>query len=201
MNQNELYHVGVLGMKWGQRKAREKEYRGKLKAMVKRYDTPTSNIRATSDVARLKYRDNPAALRVGQMATATLLRKIGGDMLTGKIGTYGNMTRSQLVKEVADVAVRTSLRVAVADSLAKSASKNYDDTGKVKKGVNTKALFTKEDVIARSVAVAVNVIPIANWALKTKYTQSLKDKEYNQRTFEKWGARILPEKVSDTIWL
>mgnify|MGYP001258081009 CR=1 FL=1 len=227
---NELYHYGILGMKWGVRryqnkdgtltaagkirygvrklgqkieKAREDEkaYRDKLTKIIKRYDTPAANRRSISDVKRMKYRNQPLAVRAGKTAAGMLAGKLFFDMMTGKISEYKNMSRGQIAKELIKIARKTATKVAINDALAKSASKNYDETGKIKKGVNTKTLLTKEDVIQKGIKMAVLTAPVATWALATKAYNIRQEREMNEARFKSWGSRILPEKVEDIIWL
>ncbi|NCB47379.1 hypothetical protein EOM81_10235 [bacterium] len=198
---NELYHFGVLGMKWGKRKSQERAYRSKLRKTIQKNDTLTSDFRAGSDMKRMKYRNNPLAVRyVGNMA-GVLVKKVIGDVFSGKINDYATMDRKKLLMEASSVAAKAAVKTKFKDLLSDSAAKNYDDAGNIKKGVNTKTFFTKQDLIETSVNTAVAVLPIANWALKTKYTSAIKEKEANRRKFESWGSRILSEKVSDTIWI
>jgi len=211
---NELCHYGVLGMKWGVRRSKktlgqritqarqdEKAYRDKLKKAVERYDRPSANIRSQSDVKRMKYRSQPLAVRVGTTAATTLAGKVFTDMMTGKIHKYGDMSRGQIIKELTKIAGKTATNVAINDALAKSASKNYDENGKIKKGVNTKRSMTKEDVMELGINMAVKTAPIAKWALQTKAYQVRREREMNEARFKSWGERIIPEKVGNIIEL
>ena len=190
---NELVHFGVRGMKWGVRKGNEAAYRKKL-----------SNIQSDknmhkSDLKRFKYRSRSLGGRIADNAVKATGQMIVKDLLTGKFGHYQYMSKQEIVKRVTNIATKTAISMATRDALAKSASKNYQASGKKITGTRTHKI-TKEDTIESGIKLAMIVLPIAKKIGTIKIGKALRERQRGEAAFNNWGQNILSEKVNNVIW-
>lgn len=191
----ELYHYGILGMKWGKHKAQESSYRQKLAAASK-----NKSIANTTDAKLFKYRNQSLVARVGKTAATRVAQMLIGDVMTGKISGYSSMSKSEITKKLTSIALTTTANVALNDGLARSASKRYTDSGEKVNPGKKNPLLTKEEAIHMGVATAVKLIPVANIVLGMKMSQANRQRAQNEETFNRWGQNILPEKVDKIVW-
>ena len=191
----ELMHYGKLGMKWGHHKAEQEVYRQKA-AMVANNKNANS-----SDRKRAKYAAQPAGKRIAKTAASLTVQMVIGDVLTGKIGQYQNMSKADIAKKVAKIAASTASNVAINDALAKSAMKNYNDKGQTAKGSKrTNKIMTKEDAIELGIGVGVKAAQVGAAVGTIKLSRAMQDKKANEARFAAWGKNILPQSVDNVIW-
>lgn len=217
----ELYHYGVKGMKWGVRKKpeilnrisgrikksreNEKTYRDKLSAIQNRKRSGLSKIRDDSDLKRFEYRNQSLAKRAGKIAARMVTGRVLTDVLTGGINNYASMTKRDIAREVASIALKTTAQVAAKDALAKSASKRYDSEGKKIKKSGTLLTGTKEDMIENTVKTVTDMAPVFAFLGRMKLSQVRAQQAKNEAAFKSWGQNILSEKagvitLSDSEW-
>lgn len=213
MNNNYLIHYGVLGMKWGVRRAQEKisgfvskkksdekQLRQKLTAITKRR-TGVQSI--SSDMDRFRYRNQSLTQRASKVAAAGIASMLIGEVISGKISTYSQMDTKQLTtaltKKAVKLAANTAVNVAINDALASSAAKRYTSEGKkVKRGSDP--FMTKEDLIASGVKTAAQGVAVASIVMKMNMQQANAKRAQNEAVFNRWGQNILSEKVSNVVW-
>ena len=207
-----LVHYGVKGMRWGVRrfqnydgtltslgrkklaemKDKETAYRDKLSAISK-----NRNVNA-SDLKRFQYRNHNLPYRVGKTAASVVAQTLIKDMITGNIHSYASMSKIDLAQKLAKIAQTTAVNVAVNDVLAKSASNRYDNSGKRRKGVKD-PIISKEDLIQGGIRTATRAAPLISFVFKMKVAQAKVNRAKYEQEFNRWGGRILEEKLDDFI--
>lgn len=221
--ENVLYHHGIKGQRWGVRRYqnedgsltnagkkrytdvisdkineiqnKEKDYRKKLTTITNRKDI-------NSDDRRLfEYRNKSLGARYAEKATGIIATRLISECVTGKIGRYSRMSKSELAKELTRTATRiatkTAATVALNDALAKSAAKGYTNEGKRADGKKDNRFITKERATMIGVKAAVLVAPYAKAIGKMTLNQAIRNRAYNEARFKSWGQNILTDQVSD----
>lgn len=206
----ELYlqHYGIKGMRWGVRrfqnrdgsltssgrKRRETAYRNKLSAIMKNKNANPS------DVERFKYRNHSLPYRAGKIATSVVAQTLISDVMTGNIHNYASMSKVELAGKLAKIAKKTATTLAISDTLAKTAALRYTDSGKKRKGVKNH-LITTEDWIEGGVKIATKVIPVMSMVFRMNVSHVKAQRAKYEDDFNRWGGKILEEKVADVIWV
>ena len=219
ISNDELYHHGIKGQKWGIRryqnedgsltpigkkrysdvlsdkisemKNNEKDYRKKLTAITKRKGINDSDRRL------FNYRNKSLAARYAETGTKVIAGKLIGDLISGNLDQYSRMNKSEIIKELTKVAVKTTANVALNDALAKSAAKGYTDEGKRANSKKDNRLLTKQDMTLMGINTALLAAPYVKFMCKIKLNQALRDRAINEARFKRWGPNILTDKVVD----
>jgi hypothetical protein len=195
MNDEEyLEHFGILGMKWGKRKAKNDLYRKKISNLVN-----NKSLEETDDYKRFKYRNQHVASRIAKTSVGAITSMLVKDILTGKLNTYNYSNKKELTKRITSLALSVTRSVVLKDTLAKSASKRYSDSGKRLKGKKD-PLISKETLIETGVNTAIRITPLVSSLMKMKAARYRINKNKNEEIFNRWGANILPQKVETIIW-
>lgn len=220
---DDLYHHGVKGMRWGVRryqrqdgsltsagrkrysiseavsksKTKEKDYRKKLSSIEKR-NTSSSGYQLSTDAKLIEYRNQKLSSRVAKTAAGVIASKLITDTVTGNIGRYKHMSTSQIAKELTKAVASTAANVALNDALAKSVSRKYTDEGAYTK--KKRSFITKEDVMRKSVGVAIKMAPVIGALANMKMAEANAQRARNEELFKSWGQNILTEKTHNVIW-
>ena len=198
MYENYLIHYGTIGMKWGQRRAGIKEKIGNIQK--------SGSAEGTTDVKRFdKLSQSPTKRVVGgflkRLAVQAVLEGV-----SGSYKKYGSMDKKtatiEITKRVANMALKSGIKVASDDLLANHALRRYDAKGKRIPRKNGKAPthFTSTDALEFSVKGAIAVAPLASMGIRFLVAKDVVTKRKEREKFEKWGANILPEKVNNIVW-
>lgn len=169
-----------VGTKVRKAQSKEKSYRDKLSKTLEVNKDSTSR-RVKSDMKIMEYRNQSLGKRVAKSAANTVVEnfvlntvlsmdsmalgesivndrgkafKMVSEAVISNVSKYGKMSPAQIAMEVASVGVATATDVAVKNTAAKQAIKNYSNSGKLKKDVNANARITKANAIYKSADIA-----------------------------------------------
>lgn len=202
MYNDELYHYGVKGMKWGVRRARQniqtkykvhkvknEDYRAKMAKVAK-------NERAWETDRKLaKFASKSTTGKVTSTVATNTAKALVGRAIMGKL-PQNKDEYMQLAKQIAK---QSAMDYATNEALAKSASKKYNNAGKALK--KQKGVVSREDVYQLGIGLAKAAYPLASHVAGMKYGQMKAQREANEAKFNAWGGRILEAKYDDIVGL
>lgn len=202
MYNDELYHYGVKGMKWGVRRARQnvqtkykahkdrnEEYRAKMAKVAK-------NERAWETDRKLaKFASKSTTGKVTSTVATNTAKALVGRAIMGKL-PQNKDEYMQLAKQIAK---QSAMDYATNEALAKSASKKYNNAGKALK--KQKGVVSREDVYQLGIGLAKAAYPLASHVAGMKYGQMKAQRAANEAKFNAWGGRILEAKYDDIVGL
>ena len=198
MYENYLIHYGTLGMRWGQRRAGIKEKIGNIQR--------SGSAEGTSDVKRFKYSQGNLAKRSCGPLLKNSMEELVGMTLTGELHFFQRMNKKQkalfIAKKVAGVAIKTGTTVAIKDSLTNHALKRYDSNGKMipLKNGKKQGLWTSTDTLQTVSAAAMTILPAMVLTVGALNIKRKATNEKNEASFNRWGGRLLSEKVNNIVW-
>ena len=198
---NELYHHGILGMKWGHRTAKQisnnhKEYKKKLSNISKNLDKTGNN---KSDAKKIAYLNQKGYARVGKIIMSSVASMLVSDLITGKIGSYGSMSKAEVIKKVGQLSKSAAVNAALSETLSRSAARKYDNSGKQIKG-KVNPFMTREDAIASGIKLGVIVAPFAKAGLMVKAQQKNNIRRQNEAIYRSRGKNILSDRSNSFVY-
>lgn len=193
---NELYHKGVLGMKWHHHKAKEEAYRSKLTAISTNLEKNGNNFQ---DAKRIKYRNQSVYARVGKTIGQSVASMLISDLITGRIKSYGNMNKIEIAKKTLQLTKSAAVTLAMNEALAKSASNKYDNSGKQIKGKKN-PFITREDAIANGIKLGMIAAPFAKAGLSIKAQQKNNIRRKNDAIYRSRGSNLLSDKTNSFVY-
>ena len=196
--ENYLCHYGVLGMHWGQRRARMNEKIAKIQSK--------GSASGTSDQTRFNQFSQSTGRRLAVdmtkklLVTAGLTAAAGG--LKATLGTDKKKIALSLTKTAIKMAVDSGIKIVEKDILTMHALKRYDEDGNYIRPKNEKArkYITSTDVIEGSVRTALFLARPLSLGVRFLIARDTVTKRKEQEAFDKWGANILPQNVNNIIW-
>lgn len=201
-NENELYHYGVKGMRWGVRRARQsvqtkhKEYKAKNEAYRVKMEKVAKNESAwESDRKLAKYASKSTAGKVASTVATNTAKALVGRAIIGKI-PQNKDEYMQLAKQIAK---QSAADYATNEVLSKSVSKKYNNAGRSLK--KQKGVVSREDVYQLGLGMAKAAYPLASHIAGMKYGQMKAQRAANEAKFNAWGGRILEAKYDDIVGL
>lgn len=192
---DELYHFGIKGMRWGHHKIQQlQKYNNDYKKKINKI--ANSKTAHKSDVNAAKIANTPILKRIGKNIVGSAATVLIKDLLTGELKNYGNMSSSDLIKKLGSVGKSAARQFAINEITARSVANKYDINGERIKG-NNKSIYTREDVVKKAIDASMIVGPILGRLGYLKLNKMAQQKKAGEAAFDRWGGRILTDKVSD----
>lgn len=189
-----LEHFGILGMKWGRRKAKRQVYKNKLNKISEN----KNHITTGNERSAISYAKGSVGKKAARSIATSVVHTIMSDFMTGRIN-YGSMNKAQIASKLVSVAGLAGVHAVSKNAEAKLYSKKYNEQGNRKQNVNK--YLSRYDVAAVSVGVAGNMAPVIHSIAHMKLRDATLNRMSNQDKFRKWGGNILSEKAGrSTIW-
>lgn len=194
-NDEQLYHFGTKGMKWGKGavgviKKSNSDYKNKIEKIA------NSKTAHKADVEAAKKVNTSLVKRVGKSVVGATIGTVINDALTGEIKNYKNMTPTDMLKKVGTIGKKAATNIAIEEATARSVANKYNTKGERIKGSND-SKFTREQVARTTYGVATTTAPILAAVGYLKLGSMAKQKKAGEAAFAKWGTNILTNKVSD----
>lgn len=192
---DEFYHSGKLGMKWGHHKIQSiqksnDDYKTKINKIA------NSKSAHKADVEAAKKVNTSITKRVGKSLLGATVGTVINDALTGEIKNYKNMTPTDMIKKAGTISKKAATNMAIEEATARSVANKYNNKGERVKGSNG-SKFTREQVAKTAYNAATTTVPILATLGYLKLGQMSAQKKAGEEAFAKWGTRILTDKVSD----
>lgn len=192
---DELYHTGKLGMKWHHHKIQQiklsnNERHEKLGKVAKSKSAHYNDVKIAKKATLSTHK------KIGNALASATAGMLVNDLITGDIKNYGKMNKSDIIKKVVGIGKTAGTNLIKDEVMARSVANKYDKNGRRIKGKNS-SLLTREQVADAIVGTTIQAAPFIYTMGGLKIGQIIKKRRVGEEAFNKWGANILTNKVSD----